>query len=55
MILIDLFSSSALTRSAFKVLLSTFLFPSVLVALFTTQNRQTSYDMAAHAVVVEFE
>lgn len=45
----------ALTRSSFKTLMSTFLFPAVVVALLTSQNRQTSYDMAANAVVVELE
>jgi hypothetical protein len=35
--------------------MSTFLFPAVLVALLTSQNRQTSYDMAANAVVVELK
>jgi hypothetical protein len=35
--------------------MSTFLFPAVVVALLTSQNRQTSYDMAANAVVVELE
>jgi uncharacterized RDD family membrane protein YckC len=46
---------AALTRSSFKTLMSTFLFPAVIVALLTSQNRQTSYDMAANAVVVELE
>jgi hypothetical protein len=45
----------ALTRSSFKTLMATFLFPAVIVALLTSQNRQTSYDMAANAVVVELE
>ena len=35
--------------------MSTFLFPAVLIALITSQHRQTSYDMAANAVVVELE
>ncbi|CAF1055657.1 unnamed protein product [Adineta ricciae] len=48
-------SGAALTRSSFKTLMSTFLFPAVVVALLTSQNRQTSYDMAASAVVVELE
>jgi len=48
-------SGAALTRSSFKSLMSTFLFPAVLVALLTSQHRQTSYDMAANAVVVELE
>jgi len=50
-----LFSFRAFTRSSFKSLMATFLFPAVLVALLTSQNRQTSYDMAANAVVVELE
>ena len=53
--LIYWFDFRALTRSSFKTLMATFLFPAVMVALFTTQNRQTSYDMAANAVVVELE
>jgi len=48
-------SGAALIRSSFKTLMSTFLFPAIIVALLTTQNRQTSYDMAANAVVVELE
>jgi len=48
-------SAAAFTRSSFKSLMSTFLFPAVLVALLTSQHRQTSYDMAANAVVVELE
>lgn len=48
-------SGAAFTRSSFKSLMSTFLFPAVLIALYTSQNRQTSYDMAANAVVVELE
>jgi hypothetical protein len=51
----SLFDFRALTRSSFKTLMATFLFPAVIVALLTTQNRQTSYDMAANAVVVELE
>ncbi len=49
------FSFRAFTRSSFKSLMSTFLFPAVIVALMTSQHRQTSYDMAANAVVVELE
>ncbi|CAF0726538.1 unnamed protein product [Didymodactylos carnosus] len=45
---------SALTRSAFKSLMSTFLFPAVLVALLSA-HRQTSYDIASNALVVELE
>ncbi|CAF1000699.1 unnamed protein product [Rotaria sp. Silwood1] len=48
-------SAAALTRSSFKTLMATFLFPAVIVALLTSQNRQTSYDMAANTVVVEFQ
>ncbi|CAF3991353.1 unnamed protein product [Rotaria sordida] len=48
-------SAAALTRSSFKTLMSTFLFPAIIVALLTSQNRQTSYDMAANTVVVEFQ
>jgi len=48
-------SGAAFTRSSFKSLMSTFLFPAVIVALMTSQHRQTSYDMAANAVVVELE
>jgi len=48
-------SGAALTRTSFKSLMSTFLFPAVVVALMTSQHRQTSYDMAANAVVVELE
>jgi len=48
-------SAAAFTRSSFKSLMSTFLFPAVIVALLTSQHRQTSYDMAANAVVVELE
>ncbi|CAF3097973.1 unnamed protein product [Rotaria sp. Silwood2] len=48
-------TAAALTRSSFKTLMSTFLFPAVIVALLTSQNRQTSYDMAANTVVVEFQ
>ncbi|CAF0783041.1 unnamed protein product [Adineta steineri] len=46
---------AAITRSSFKSLMSIFLFPAVVVALMTSQHRQTSYDMAANAVVVELE
>lgn len=46
---------SAVTRSSFKSLMATFLFPAVVVALLTSQHRQTSYDMAANALVVELE
>jgi len=35
--------------------MATFLFPAVIIALFTSQHRQTSYDVAASAVVVEVE
>jgi hypothetical protein len=49
------FVCRALTRTSFKSLMSTFLFPAVVVALMTSQHRQTSYDMAANAVVVELE
>lgn len=35
--------------------MATFLFPAVVVALLTSQHRQTSYDMAANALVVELE
>ncbi|CAF0810085.1 unnamed protein product [Didymodactylos carnosus] len=45
---------AALTRSAFKSLMSTFLFPAVVVALLSS-HRQTSYDIAANALVVELE
>ncbi|CAF4287037.1 unnamed protein product, partial [Adineta steineri] len=48
-------SGAALIRSSFKSLTSTFLFPTVIIALLTSQNRQTSYDVAASAVVVELE
>ncbi|CAF3961968.1 unnamed protein product [Adineta steineri] len=48
-------SGAALIRSSFKTLTSTFLFPTVIIALLTSQNRQTSYDVAASAVVVELE
>ncbi|CAF1671827.1 unnamed protein product [Rotaria magnacalcarata] len=48
-------SVAALTRSSIKILMATFLFPAVLVALLTSQNRQTSYDMAANTLVVELE
>ncbi|CAF4342814.1 unnamed protein product, partial [Rotaria sp. Silwood2] len=44
-------TAAALTRSSFKTLMSTFLFPAVIVALLTSQNRQTSYDMAANTVM----
>jgi len=44
-----------LTRSTFKMLMSTFLLPAVIIALLSTQNRQTSYDIAASSVVVELE
>jgi hypothetical protein len=44
---------SALTRSSYKSLMSTFLFPAVIVSILTSQHRQTNYDMAANAVVVE--
>jgi hypothetical protein len=54
-VLITFLDSRALTRSSFKTLMATFLFPAVIVALLTSQNRQTSYDMAASAVVVELE
>jgi len=45
----------ALTRSSFKSLMSTFLFPAIIVALVTSHQRQTSYDMAANSLVVELE
>ena len=45
----------ALTRSSIKTLMATFLFPAVILALLTSQNRQTSYDMAANTLVVELE
>ncbi|CAF4302470.1 unnamed protein product [Rotaria socialis] len=48
-------SIAALTRSSMKTLMATFLFPAVLVALLTSQNRQTNYDMAANSLVVELE
>ncbi|UJR37540.1 hypothetical protein I4U23_030242 [Adineta vaga] len=48
-------SSAAFIRSSFKSLMSIFLLPAVIVALMTSQHRQTSYDMAANAVVVELE
>jgi hypothetical protein len=52
---IIIFYLRAFTRSSFKSLMSTFLFPAVIVALLTSQHRQTSYDMAASAVVVELK
>ncbi|CAF3082549.1 unnamed protein product [Rotaria socialis] len=48
-------SGAAFTRSTFKCLMATFLFPALIVALFTSQYRQTNYDMAANAVVVVIE
>jgi uncharacterized RDD family membrane protein YckC len=33
--------------------MATFLFPAVIVALLSTQNRRTGYDIAAKTVVVE--
>lgn len=51
----EFLSFRAITRSAFKTLMATFLFPAVIVSLLTAQNRQTSYDMAASALVVELE
>lgn len=54
-IFVTIYVLRALTRSSFKSLMSTFLFPAVIVALLTSQHRQTSYDMAANAVVVELE
>lgn len=35
--------------------MATFLFPAVIVALLTSQYRQTNYDMATNAVVVVLE
>ncbi|CAF1119133.1 unnamed protein product [Adineta ricciae] len=48
-------TTAAFTRSSFKSLMSIFLLPAVIVALMTSQHRQTSYDMAANSVVVELE
>ncbi|CAF2446860.1 unnamed protein product [Rotaria sp. Silwood2] len=48
-------SGAAFTRSIFKSLMSTFLFPALIIALFTSQYRQTNYDIAANAVVVVLE
>ncbi|CAF0802276.1 unnamed protein product [Rotaria sordida] len=46
---------AAFTRSSFKSLMSTFLFPALIIALFTSQYRQTNYDIAANTVVVVLE
>lgn len=45
----------AFTRSTFKSLMGTFLFPALIVALFTSQYQQTNYDVASNAIVVVLE